>query len=122
MCSLSIMVPKSLLLYHGVAKVFLPDGLVCFAIVSLQELEWIFSLHQKRILIALVYLVLTRCEIHHNDIFKALRHETYYVIWPTPEGRPNDKQPVQFFLKSHKVKKPWIQFLFLSKSKYLPTR
>ena len=72
--------PKSLPLYYGVAKVFLPEGLVYFTIVSLHELEWKLALIQKRSLIALVYLVLARYEIHHNGIFEALRHGTHYVI------------------------------------------
>ena len=80
MLSLSILVPNSFPLYRGVVKVFLLEGLNCFAIVSLHELEWLLALHQKRSLIALVYLVLARCEIHHKGIFKALRHGTHYVI------------------------------------------
>ena len=70
MPSLSILAPKLLHLYHGVAKILLPNGLVCFEIVSLHELEWLLALHQKRSVIALVYLVLERCEIHHNGISK----------------------------------------------------
>ena len=62
------------------------------------------AFHQKRSLIALVYLVLARCEIHHNGIFKALIHRTRYLIWPNSEGVPNDKRLVQFFLRFHKVR------------------
>ena len=65
MPSLSILVPKLLPQYCGVAKVPLPEGLVCFVIVSLHELEW--------------------------------------ILMKTPDGGPNDKRLVQFFLKSHKV-------------------
>ena len=54
-------------------------------------------------MIALVYLVLTICEIHQNGIFEALTHGTHYVIRLTPEGEPNDKLLVQFVIKSHKV-------------------
>ena len=82
--------PKLLPPYRGVAKAPLPEELVCSSIVLLHDLEWSLALHQKRSLIALVYLVLERCEIHHNVIFEALRHETHYVIWPTLEGEPND--------------------------------
>ena len=88
---LSILVPKSLPLYRGIAEVFLPEGLVCFAIISLHELKWLLALHQKKSLIALVYLVLEICEINQNSIFEALRHGTHYVIWPTSEGVPNNK-------------------------------
>ena len=91
MPSLSILVPKLLPLYRGVAKVLLPEGLVCFEIVSLHELEWLLVLHHKRSLIALVHLVLTRCVIYQNGISEALRHGIHYVNWPTLEGRPNDK-------------------------------
>ena len=62
MHSLSIQAPKLLPPYRGVAKVPLPEGLVCFAIVSHHELEWLLVLHHNRNLIALVYLVLERCE------------------------------------------------------------
>ena len=103
MPSLSILAPKLLLPYRGVAKVPLPDGLVCFAIVSLHELKWFLALHQKRSLIALVHLVLAKCVIHQNGISEALRHGTHYVIWPTPKGVPNDMRLVQFFLRFHKV-------------------
>ena len=41
---------------------------------------------------------------HHNGIFEALTNGTHYVIWPTPEGEPNDKLLVKFFLRSHKVR------------------
>ena len=101
--SLSILVPKVLPLYRGVAKVLLPNGLVCFAIVSLHELEWFLVLHHKCSLIVLVHLVLARCAIHHNGISEALRHGIHYVIWPTPKGGPNNKRLIQLFLKSHKV-------------------
>ena len=47
MPSLSIMVPKLLPLYRGIAKVLLLKGLVCFAIVSLHELEWLSLLRHK---------------------------------------------------------------------------
>ena len=103
MPSLSILAPKLLPSYRSVAKVPLPEGLVCFAIVLHHELKWLLVFHQKRSLITLVYLLLARCAIRHNSIFEALRHGTHYVIWPTLEGGPNDKKLVQFFLKSHKV-------------------
>ena len=45
--SLSILVPKLLPLYRGVAKVLLPYGPVCFAIVSLHKLEWFLVFHHK---------------------------------------------------------------------------
>ena len=97
--SLSILAPKLLPLYRGVVKVPLPKGLVCFAIVLHHELEWLLVLHHNRSLIALVYLVRARCAIHQNRISEALRHETHYVIWSIPDGGPNDKRLVQFFLK-----------------------
>ena len=103
MPSLTILVPKLLLPYRGVAKTPLPEGIVCSAIVSLHKLEWLLAPHQKRSLNALVHLVLAKCAIHHNDISEAWRHGTHYVIWPTPVGGPNDKLLVQFFLKSHKI-------------------
>ena len=91
MPSLSILAPKLLPPYRGVAKVPLSEGHVCFAIVSLHELEWLLALHQKRSLIALVHLVPIRCSIHQNGISEALRRGTHYVIWPTPKGMLNNK-------------------------------
>ena len=82
--SLSIMVPKLLPSYRGVTKAPLPKGLVCSAIVSLHELEWLLALHQKRSLNALVHLVLAKCVIRHNGIFEEFTH---YIIWPNSGGR-----------------------------------
>ena len=90
MPSSSILVPKLLPPYRDVAKTPLPKRLVCSAIVSLHELEWLLALHQKRSLNALVHLVLTKSVIHLNGIFEALTHGTHYVIWPTSAGEPND--------------------------------
>ena len=41
MPSLSILAPKLLPPYRGVAKVLLPEELACFAIVSHHKLEWL---------------------------------------------------------------------------------
>ena len=103
MSSFLFLALKSLLPYRGVAQVPLPEGLICFEIVSLHELKWLLAFHQKRSLITLVHLVLARYAIHQNGIFEALRHGTHYVIWPIPEGVPNDKRLVQFFIRFHKV-------------------
>ena len=91
MLLLSILAPKLLPPYRGVAKASLLEELVCSSIVLLHELEWILALHHRRSMITLVHLVLARCVIHQNSISEALRHGIRYIIWPTPEGEPNDK-------------------------------
>ena len=44
---LSILAPKLLPPYRGVAKVSLLEELVCSSIVLLHELEWILALHHR---------------------------------------------------------------------------